>query len=64
MVKGKGAGLQSDIKYFIRRLHFTPWSLDLFIRVPSQLHGENTVLQLIIHIAISVLPGTHFYLGQ
>ena len=44
---------------------FTPWSLDLFIRVPSQLHGQHTVLQLfrhielIIHIAISVIPGTH-----
>ena len=43
---------------------FTPWSLDLFIRVPSQLHEEHTVLQpfrrikLIIHIAIYVLPGT------
>ena len=49
---------------------FTPWSLDLFVRVPSQLHGEPTVLQpfqrieLIIHIAISVLPGTHFHLSQ
>ena len=49
---------------------FTPWSLDLFIRVPSQLHREHTVLrpflriELIIHIAISVLPGTHFHLNQ
>ena len=49
---------------------FTPWSLDLFIRVPSQLHGEHTVLQpfwrieLTIHIAISVLPCTHFHLSQ
>ena len=39
---------------------FTPWLLDLFIRVPYQLHGEQTVLffrriELIIHIAISVL---------
>ena len=47
-------------------VHLTPWSLDLFIRVPFQLHGEHTVLQpfrrieLIVHIAISVLPGTHF----
>ena len=46
---------------------FTPWSLDLFIRVPYQLHGEHTVLQpfrrieLNIHIAISVLPGTHYF---
>ena len=49
---------------------FTPWSLDLFIRVPSQLHGEHTVLQpfrrieLITHYVISVLPGTHFHLSQ
>ena len=49
---------------------FTPWSLDLFICVPSQPHGDHTILQpfrrieLIIHIAISVLPGTHFHLGQ
>ena len=49
---------------------FTPWSLDLFSHVPSQLHGEHTVLQpflrieLIIHISISVLPGTHFCLSQ
>ena len=49
---------------------FTPWSLDLFIRVPSQLHGEHTILQpfrrieLIIHIAISVLSGTHFHLSR
>ena len=56
--------------YFIRLLHFTPWSLNLFIRVPSQLHGEHTVLkpsrriELIIHITISVLPGTHFHLSQ
>ena len=49
---------------------FTPWSLDPFVRVPSQLHGEHTVLQpfrrieLIIHIAISVLTCTHFHLSQ
>ena len=35
-----------------------------------QVHGEHTVLQpfrrieLIVHIAISVLPGTHFHLIQ
>ena len=49
---------------------FTPCSLDLFSRVPSQLHREHTVLQpfrcieLIIHTASSVLPGTHFHLSQ
>ena len=50
---------------------FTPWSLDLFIRVASQLNEEHTVLQpfrrieLIIHIVIGVLPGmpTHFHLS-
>ena len=44
--------------------------MDLYIRVPFQLHGEHTVLQpfrrieLIVHIAIYVLPGTPFYLSQ
>ena len=38
--------------------------------VPFQLHGEHTVFQpfrrieLIVHIAISVLPGTHFHLSK
>ena len=42
----------------------------MFIRVPFQLPGEHTVLQpfrrieLIVHIAIYVLPGTHIYLSQ
>ena len=64
--KGNGPGAGFDIKYFIRLLHFNPWSLDLFIRVPSQFHREHTVLQpfrrieLIIHITISVLRGTYF----
>ena len=49
---------------------FTPWLLDVFIRVPSEFHGDHTVLkpfrsiELSIHIAISVLPGIHFYLSQ
>ena len=44
-------------------------ALDLFLRVPF-FHGEHTVLQpfrrieLIVHTAISVLPGTHFHLSQ
>ena len=44
----------------VSRLYILPpWSMDLFIRVPFQLHGEHTVLQsfrriaLIVHIAIS-----------
>ena len=47
-----------------------PASPDLFIHVPFQFPGEHTVLQpfrrieLIVHIAISVLPGTHFHLSQ
>ena len=70
----KGAGffysLISSLKTYHPTLHLTPWSLDLFIRVLFQLHGEHTVLQpfrrieLIVHIAISVLPGTHFHLSQ
>ena len=62
--------LISSLKTYHRTLHFIPWSLDLFIRVPFQLPGEHTVLQpfrrikLIVHIAISVLPGTHFHLSQ
>ena len=51
-------------------LHLTPWSLVLFIRVPFHLQREHTVLQpflrieRIVHIAISVIPGTHFHLSQ
>ena len=62
--------LMSSLKTYHRTLHFTPWSLDLLIRVPFQLPGEHTVLQpfrrieLIVHISISVLPGTHFHLSQ
>ena len=64
--------LISSLKTYHRTLHLTPCSLDLFIRVPFQLPGEHTVLQpfprieLIIHIATSVLPGrpTHFHLSQ
>ena len=62
--------LISSLKTYHSTLHLTPWSLDLFICVPFQLHGEHTVLQpfrrieLIVHIAISVLPGTHFHLSQ
>ena len=37
--------LISSLKTYHPTLHLTPWSLDLFIRVPFQLHGEHTVLQ-------------------
>ena len=56
--------LLSSLKTYHPILHFTPCSLDLFIRVSSQLHGEHTVLQpfrrieLIVHTVICVLPGT------
>ena len=69
----KGAGLYSlisSLKTNHQTLHLAPWSLDLFIRVSFQLPGEHTVLQpfrrieLIVHIVISVLPGTHFHLRQ
>ena len=74
-IKGKGKGavfysLISNLKTYHRTLHFTLWSLDLFIHVPFQLPREHTVLrpfrriELIVHIAISVLPGTHFHLSQ
>ena len=62
--------LISSLKTYHRTLHFTSWSLDLFNHVPFELPGEHTVLQpfrcieLIVHIAISVLPGTHFHLSQ
>ena len=66
-VKVKVYSLISSLKTYHPTLHLTPWSLDLFIRVPFQLHREHTVLQRIelsVHIAISVLPGTHFHLSQ
>ena len=69
-VKVKVYSLISSLKTYHPTLHLTPWSLDLFIRVPFQLHGEHTVLQpflrieLIVHIAISVLPDTYFHLSQ
>ena len=62
--------LMSSLKTYHPTSHLTPWSLDLFICEPFQLHGEHTVLQpfrrieFIVHIAISVLPGTHFHLSQ
>ena len=62
-VKVQVYSLISSLKNYHSTLHLTPWSLDLFICVPFQLHGEHTVLQpfrhieLIVHIAISVLPG-------
>ena len=66
--------LISSLKTCHPTLHFTPCLLNLFIREPFQLHGEHTscshVLQpfrrieLIVHITVSVLPGTHFHLSQ
>ena len=67
-VKVQVYSLISSLKTYHPTLDFTPWSLDLCICVPFQLHGEHTVLQpfrrieLIVHIAISVLPGAHFHL--
>ena len=57
--------LTSSLETYDPTLHFTPWYLGRFIRVSFQLHGEHTVLppfrwiELIIHIAISVLSCTH-----
>ena len=57
--------LISSLKTYHWTLHFTPWSLDLFIRVPFQLPGEPFQrIELIVHIAITVLPGTYFHLSQ
>ena len=72
VVKVQVYSLISSLKTYHPTLHLTTWSLDqvLFIPVPFQLHGEHTVLQpfrrieLSVHIAISVLPGTHFHLSQ
>ena len=64
------SNLISSPKTYHPTLRFTPSSLDLFIRVPFQLHGEHTVLQpirrieLIVHIVISVLLGILFHLSQ
>ena len=71
-VKVQVYSLISSLKTYHPTLNLTPppRSLVLFIRVPFQLHGEHTVLQpfrrieLIVHIAISVLPATHFHLSQ
>ena len=69
-VKVQVYSLISRLKTYLPTLHLTPWSLDMFICVSFQLQGEHTVLQLfprielIIHIAISVLPGTHLHLSQ
>ena len=58
--------LISSLKTHQLNLHFTPLSLDVFICVPFQLHGEHTVLQpfrrieLILHIAVSVISGSFY----
>ena len=39
-VKVQAYSLISSLKTYHPTLHLTPWSLDLFIRVPFQLHGE------------------------
>ena len=62
--------LISSLKTYPPTLHFTPWSLNLLVCVPFHLPGEHTVLQpvrcieLIVHIAVSVLQGTHFHLSH
>ena len=69
-VKVQVYSLISSLKTYHPTSHLTPWSLDLFNRVPFQLHGGHTALQpfrrieLVLHIAIYVLPGTHFHLSQ
>ena len=76
-LKGEGKCVNLQSQAYVKSedlssvfLQFTPSSLDLLLRVPFQLHGVHTVLQLfwrielIVYIAISVLPGTHLYLSQ
>ena len=69
-VKVKVYRMLPSLKTYQPSLHFTPWSLDLFIRVSFQLHGEHTVLQpfrhseLIVHIVLHVLLGTHLHRSQ
>ena len=64
IIEGEGGGSHQP------NLQFNPLSLDLFICVPFQLHGEHIVPQpfrrnkLLLQIAISVLPGTHLHLSQ
>ena len=54
-----------NLKPYQPTLQFTPWSLDLFIRVSFLILKEHTVMQafrrieLIVHIAISVIPDNH-----
>ena len=62
--------LISSLKTYHRTFTFYPLVTGPVHHVPVQLPGEHTVLQpfrrieLIVHIAISVLPGTHFHLSQ
>ena len=70
MIKVQVYSLVSSVKTYHPILDFTPWSLDLFIRVTFQLQGEHTILQplqcieLIVNIATSVLPGTESSEGE
>ena len=43
-VKLKVCSLISSLNTYHKTLHFIPWSLDLFIRVPFELHGEHTAI--------------------
>ena len=69
-VKVQVYSLISSMKTYHSTLHFTPLSLDLFIRVLFQFHRERTVgkpfrrIELIVHIVISALSGTHFHPSQ
>ena len=43
-------------------IHFTPWSLDMFIRVPFQLPGEHTALQPFrrIELIVNITRSTRY----
>ena len=57
-VKVQAYSLISSLKTYQPTFHCTPWSLDLFIPVPFQLHGEHTVLQPFRRIKLIVHHGS------
>ena len=54
--------LISSSKTYHPPLYFTTWSVDLFIRVPFQHHGEHTVLQPFrrVELIIATLPSLSY----
>ena len=70
-IKVRAYSLLSSLQTYHPTLHLPrpsppppTWSLDLFIRVPPQLHGAYSPAAIVALIAISVLSGTHFHLSR